>query len=335
VDIPGGIPVTIEAPLSILVPDLIPLFYGDGPPCAGIPSKRLLFFDLETTGLSAAGSGTIAFLAALGRPVTPCNGAAGGLRVTQYLLLDFPGEADFLTNTLREFSFCDQDDSPVTVSYNGKAFDGQLLKTRCLMNGFEPPFLQHCDLLHPSRRLWKHTLPDCSQGTVESLLPGLEGARDGDLSGAFAPEMWFRFLREGDTEGLLAVCDHNIRDLRGLAGILAALCRVADAPLEAGAALHCRTEALALRFREALFRGFAASGTQDAAEALLHRAAEEGAPRACRILAIRAERVLQDPAQALDWTRRALAGPAPLSGGLREEFLHRQERLVRKTLLTR
>ncbi|MDR3019870.1 MAG: ribonuclease H-like domain-containing protein, partial [Treponema sp.] len=94
-----------------------------------------LFFDLETTGLSG-GAGTIAFLAAFGR-----FEKAGTLGITQYLLLDYPGENDFLENVLKEF----ESPKSVIVSYNGKSFDSQIIKTRCLMNRMTPPAYHHAD----------------------------------------------------------------------------------------------------------------------------------------------------------------------------------------------
>ncbi|MDR0388096.1 MAG: ribonuclease H-like domain-containing protein, partial [Treponema sp.] len=78
--------------LGILIPDLHRYTPGTAGP------GDLLFFDLETTGLSS-GAGTVAFLAAFGRMV-PGN---PNLEVTQYLLLDYPGEDDFLEAALAEF----------------------------------------------------------------------------------------------------------------------------------------------------------------------------------------------------------------------------------------
>jgi len=135
----------------------------------------LLFFDLETTGLST-GAGTIAFLAAFGR-----LDSAGNLRITQYLLLDYPGENDFIEVLLGEFNTGGKGAATI-VSYNGKCFDSQILTTRCLMNGIVPPEYRHADLLHPSRRLWKRLLPDCSQSTIETGILGID--RTGDIPGA-------------------------------------------------------------------------------------------------------------------------------------------------------
>jgi uncharacterized protein YprB with RNaseH-like and TPR domain len=100
-----GLPITLFRPLGILVPDLL-RYPGVVHP------GNLLFFDLETTGLST-GPGTIAFLAALGR-VTEGPLGEGAFRVDQYLLLDYPGECDFLEAVLGEFA-----PESLVVSYNG------------------------------------------------------------------------------------------------------------------------------------------------------------------------------------------------------------------------
>ena len=200
----------IPPALAVLVPDLANKNMPD--------YNDFIFFDLETTGLSG-GAGTIAFLAAFGKIINPDK-----LRVTQYLLLDYPGEPDFLDNILREFR-----DYAVIVTYNGKSFDSQILKTRCLMNGIKPPFYRHADLLHPSRRLWKKILADCSQASIEINVLGIE--RKDDISGSLAPEIWFEFLKTGITNRLTGICDHNINDISGLCSILDKIISIASNPL--------------------------------------------------------------------------------------------------------
>ncbi|MDR1840142.1 MAG: ribonuclease H-like domain-containing protein, partial [Treponema sp.] len=168
--------------LEVVVPDLS----GRNLP----QPEDFLFFDLETTGLSG-GAGTVAVLAAFGKPLPKDK-----LIVTQYLLLDYPGEDDFLENVLNEF----KKPQSVIVTYNGKCFDSQILKTRCLMNGIKPPEYHHADLLHPARRLWKNIIHDCSQASIETRILGLD--RSDDIPGALAPEIWFEFLKTGRTERL-------------------------------------------------------------------------------------------------------------------------------------
>jgi len=201
----------LPAALAILVPDLA----GQKLP----QIEDFLFFDLETTGLSG-GAGTLAFLAAFGRFVQ-----GGKLHITQYLLLDYPGENDFLSAVLGEF----KNEKSVIVSYNGKCFDSQILKNRCLMNRIKPPEYCHADLLHPARRLWKNIINDCSQDSIETRILGLD--RSNDIPGTLAPEIWFEFLRTGETGRLIGICDHNTADITGLASILGAISCIAENPL--------------------------------------------------------------------------------------------------------
>jgi hypothetical protein len=254
-----------------------------------------VFFDLETSGLSG-GAGTVAFLAAFGRLIQgeiPDTGVREGpfrLRVDQYLLLDYSGELDFLEALAEEFKGPASPGEgagkpPLIVSYNGKSFDAQIFKTRCIMNGIFPPSYHPADLLHPSRRLWKRVLPSCSQGEIETAILGLD--RTGDIPGALAPEIWFSFLRTGDFSSLGGICDHNVKDIAGLAKLFFALTAIARSPLEAAAAYHTDPESLALGWRDASRRdrrGIFGEEPEKTGLQLLAAAAGRGCPRAVYIL---------------------------------------------------
>jgi uncharacterized protein YprB with RNaseH-like and TPR domain len=370
--------------LPILIPDLIRYAADPGSLGAG----DLLFFDLETTGLSG-GAGTLAFLAAFGRfvkgdPLRGAQGEAPGrspyrLRVDQYLLLDYPGEGDFLSALLPEFlgkafnpppagpeaELPLPPGPPLTVTYNGKTFDIPLLRTRCLMNGMVPPDILQADLLHPARRLWKRILPGCSQAEVETAVLGLD--RTGDTPGALAPDIWFAFLRTGECRELLGICDHNVRDIAGLARLFTALAFIAEEPLPARETYPYDLENLALHWRRSCGRPSSLQDRDSLAEAgrrLLVEAAREGHPRAvfalagdlfrerqfapareylapmisggysdaikavaCRMLAIDAEWRLRDLPAALAYTETAL-GLGDIPESLREDLFGRRERLL-------
>ena len=314
--------------------------------------EDLLFFDLETSGLSG-GAGTLAFLAAFGRliPAGSANSktARYKIHITQYLLLDYPGESNFVEMLLGEFN-----DNSTIVSYNGKSFDSQILKTRCLMNGMIPPEYRHADLLHSARRLWKTILPDCSQGTIETAILGID--RTGDIPGAMAPEIWFSFLRNGDgnaAAALLKIAEHNRRDITGLAAILRAMTRIAADPLAAMKTINFDLESLALRrhalnnktghrllkyaaeaghpraglsYAHALFK----AGNCDEGREWLLKTVSAGQPpsqtAAFRALAIDSEHRLKNAAEALSFTEQGLkllASDSPR----REEFERRLQRL--------
>jgi uncharacterized protein YprB with RNaseH-like and TPR domain len=356
------LPISPDFPLPRSLPILIPDLLRYSPDLPG--PEDMVFFDLETTGLSG-GAGTVAFLAAFGRFVRSDSGmGAFRLRLDQYLLLDYPGEDEFLAALLQEFE--PGRGPPLVVTYNGKSFDSQILKTRCIMKGRRPPAYYPADLLHPARRLWKRFLPSCSQGEIETAILGLD--RTGDVSGALAPDIWFSFLKTADPQPLMGICDHNRRDILGLASLFSALVRIADAPLVVQGKFRYDSEALALRWREALVkvrdRDFGEAVVEAGLE-LLAAAAEEhprsalvfaqdlltqghagegrrrllriargsvdGVFRAAayRVLAIDAEWRRKAPGEALALVEEALA-LADAGEGQRRDFLRREERLRRR-----
>jgi len=314
------VPAAFPTALAILVPDFARAGRFPAP-------SELLFFDLETTGLSG-GAGTVAFLAAFGRFTAPGE-LPSRIEITQYLLLDYPGEADFIENTIKEFAASPASAPPFVASYNGKSFDSQILKTRCLMNGIMPPPYFHADLLHSARRLWRNVLPDCSQAGIEVSVLGLD--RSGDVLGAMAPDIWFSFLRNGDNRELLSVCNHNERDITGLASLLLALGEIAASPLESRNRYRFEEEALALSWRNVLKKSpsLFGSGERKWGDLLLEHAAKNGCPRAAIAMAKTAEWYLDDPALALEYTARALQAPE-LPPRLRDDLEKRRARLERK-----
>nr|AGS52909.1 hypothetical protein [uncultured bacterium contig00019] len=267
----------LDAPIGLpsALPPAIAVIAGDFDRIAktgrGLPAPEdLLFFDLETTGLSTA-SGTVSFLAAFGQFIR--RGGGLKLRITQYLLLDFPGEEDFLRAVLGEF----KNSSTVVVTYNGKCFDSQILASRCVQKRIKPPEYFHADLLHPARRLWKGIASDCSQSTIETEILGLD--RTGDIPGALAPEIWFDFLKTGETRRLLGICDHNCADISGLAAMLCAFCEIADSPFETN--YNYSRERLALYWRDYARRAVPSEELAKLKETgvmLLLKAANSGCP---------------------------------------------------------
>jgi uncharacterized protein len=231
-------PASLDTALAVLCPSAQAAF-SDGHPLA---AERILLFDLETTGLSG-GAGTVAFLSAFGR-FHAASGDEARLSIDQYLMLDYPGEASFLELVMKEFA--PTGGEPVLGSYNGRAFDMQILRTRCVMNGIVPPDPAHLDLVHATRRLWRRRLPSCSLADVERGVLGLD--RGADLGGAEAPDAWFDFLKTGEATRLLAICDHNRRDLEGLAALLVRMEEVARSPVVAAATGQVDAEGLALRW---------------------------------------------------------------------------------------
>jgi uncharacterized protein len=236
-------------------------------PAGRIPAESLRFFDLETTGLSG-GTGTIAFLAAVGRAEN------GEFALTQVFLEDFPGEPAFLDFLLPLLA----GDGAAIVSYNGRAFDMPLLRTRCVMNGMDPfEPAAHVDALFASRRLWRRVYGGASLGLLEREVLGLE--RGEDLPGAMIPEVWLSFAREGDHPLMRLVLSHNADDVIGLARLVARVQALFDDPRSRAGSLDLD--------RFGLGRTLLSVGRDDEGEELLEAAAGDGDEGAGLLLSMR------------------------------------------------
>jgi uncharacterized protein len=180
-----------------------------GGPAANSSPAEWAFLDTETTGLSG-GTGTCAFLVGVGR-IT-----AQGFCVRQFFMRDYAEEAsllDALTRHLAPFR--------VLITYNGRTFDQPLLETRYRMNRARPPFarMEHLDLLHGARRLWKLRFESCRLVDLESQILGVD--RQGDVPGALIPYLYFEYLRTQRAARMLPVFQHNATDILTLACLTA------------------------------------------------------------------------------------------------------------------
>ncbi|PKN35600.1 MAG: hypothetical protein CVU61_01905 [Deltaproteobacteria bacterium HGW-Deltaproteobacteria-19] len=174
---------------------------------AALDIGDLLFLDTETTGL-AGGTGTVAFLIGLGW----FEGSRFVLR--QLFLRDYAEERAALAHLTELAS-----SRKALVTFNGKAFDINLLAARFVMNRLPNPLecFPHLDLLHPSRRLVGRRLENCRLGTLEAALLGL--LREDDLPGSEIPERYFRWLRTRDGRLLGDIFRHNRLDIISLAAL--------------------------------------------------------------------------------------------------------------------
>ncbi len=193
---------------------------GNDPNLRGADYRRALFLDTETTGL-AGGTGTVAFLIGLGWF------EGDGLVTWQLFARDFAEERAMLKcmeELLRGRQFL--------VSFNGKAFDANLLAARFIMNRLPDPLagLPHLDLLHPARRLLGHRLSDRRLGTLEAALLGFE--REGDIPGSEIPQRYFDWLRRRDGRLMADVFEHNRLDILSLAALAAHLAELLDSDRE-------------------------------------------------------------------------------------------------------
>ena len=225
----------------------------------GSCGSRLLFIDLETTGI-AGGAGTYAFLVG-------CGWFAGGtFRIRQFFLSSFTAERALL-EAVGDLGA----DAGTVVTYNGKSFDVPLIETRFALHRLASPFgeMPHIDMLHPARRMWRvadagrhvqkdvpdndrrNDVPDsdrqkdaaytCRLSTLEQQLCGY--VREGDVAGFEIPARYFRYVHAGDPRPLAAVLEHNRLDLLSLALVTA---RAAQLLEDGPAAARTAREALGM-----------------------------------------------------------------------------------------
>jgi uncharacterized protein YprB with RNaseH-like and TPR domain len=178
--------------------------------------RRLLFVDLETTGI-AGGAGSYAFLVGCGWF------SRGRFNVRQFLLSSFASERALLEAVAR---IADEVDAVVT--YNGKSFDLPLIETRYSLNRLATPFadMPHVDMLHHARRLWHGDDDGHRLSSLETSLLGHE--REGDVPGFEIPARYFRYVHTGDARPLGAVLEHNRLDLLSLALLTARAAQLLD-----------------------------------------------------------------------------------------------------------
>ncbi|MFP4383255.1 MAG: ribonuclease H-like domain-containing protein [Spirochaetia bacterium] len=178
--------------------------------------EDLVFIDSETTGLS--GAGTVIFLMGMGVIRN------GRLTIRQYFLSDYPGEPEFLSLIHRELP-----PEAWYVSYNGKAFDCSILKSRFLLNRLIHEFPNQLDLLHLVRKFWKTRIGSCSLSSVEQNLLSIQ--RDLDVPGAMVPDYYFSYLNSGDPRPLLGVFEHHRQDIHTLLTLLNYISKILTDPL--------------------------------------------------------------------------------------------------------
>jgi uncharacterized protein YprB with RNaseH-like and TPR domain len=174
----------------------------------GLSPGDLLFFDVETTGLSG-GAGTYLFLAGFLHP------ADDGFRLVQLFMHSLSSERFFLEEIGRELL-----GSGFLVSYNGRSYDYNILRNRHILTGI--PFFQqepvHLDLLYTSRRIWRGLFPDFTLSTVENRALGLR--RFDDIPGWQIPGVYADYLRGREVcPELRRIISHNLGDVLSLAAL--------------------------------------------------------------------------------------------------------------------
>src|SRR5262249_36098196 len=137
-------------------------------------------------------------------------------QVRQYFLHDLSQEDAFLHEIA---NFSNRFHSIVT--YNGKCFDTQILRTRYLLHRQEDPFegKQHIDMLFIARRLWKRRFRECDLIHLEKNL--LQFYRCEDIPSFLIPSAYTDYLRFARSAMIQKVLEHNRWDIVSLAVLTA------------------------------------------------------------------------------------------------------------------
>lgn len=199
----GLVPIQIEASLATLA-----AWAGDER-LSGLDLSQFAFLDTETSGLNG-GTGTYAFMVGAGRFVD------SEFRLSIFFMPD-PADEPALLEALADFL------APCAslVTFNGKAFDAPLLRTRYALNQMPCPFdgFSHVDLLPLARRLWRDRLPSRALKYLEEHILSAPRTSE-EVPGYEIPWLYFDFLRTGDAAPLKGVFYHNAMDVVAMAALL-------------------------------------------------------------------------------------------------------------------
>lgn len=351
----GVVPIRVQSPLATLA-----AWAGDER-ISGLALSQLAFLDTETSGLSG-GTGTYAFMVGVGRFVN--GGEKDGLefRLSIFFMEDPAGEAALLEALADFLAPC-----AALVTFNGKAFDAPLLRTRYTLHAMPCPFdgFAHIDLLPLARRLWRDRLPSRALKYLEEHIMAAPRNSE-EVPGYEIPWLYFDYLRTRDASALKGVFYHNAMDVVAMAALLNLTAGMLADPH--GANLEHGLDVIALAklfedlnrwddavllyerglksnlpeadFWQALRRHSALQkrrGDLETALRLWEQAAAEGHIYAHVELAKYFEHTRRDPLAALQWTFSALAHvrndpflPDYMKKHWQDELEHRQKRLEAK-----
>ena len=174
---------------------------------ADLRPEDLVFFDLETTGLTASPLFLIGAMVWDGQ----------GLVTRQFFARDYSQERAAIELFLELAA-----GRRLLVSFNGKTFDRPYVRTRAAANTVRCRLdMTHLDLLHVARRLWRSRVPDCKLQTLERCICGR--LRHGDIPGHLIPDAYHAYVRTGNATQMVDVLQHNFLDLVTMADLIVRL----------------------------------------------------------------------------------------------------------------
>lgn len=200
--------------------------------------EDILVLDLETTGLGRGE--TLAFMIGLGYY------EHGSFVVEQIFLPEPEAEVssfDRLIELLQSKS--------LLITFNGKTFDVPVLESRLLYHQIwlNLRSMEHLDLLHIARRLWKNKLPSCALETIEFYVLGHIRDKELDIEGSEIPQTYFQYLVNGDPELVRRIFIHNHHDILHTAALFTLICDSVGYPPAHGMDIRIDYHALAMLYK--------------------------------------------------------------------------------------
>lgn len=325
--------------------------WAQAPNLANCDTSDFIFLDTETTGLSG-GTGTIPFMIGAAR-------FSGDQFLLEQFFLRNPSEEKAQLAALSKFV----NGAKAIVSYNGKSFDLPIINTRFILNRLSNPFdeMEHIDLLHITRRVWKRRLKQCNLGNIEKEILEFNRTNE-DIPGYLVPEFYRNYILDGDASQIAGIFYHNEIDVVSLSALFTTLAAILEDPTS-DKLTHAEDIYSIGRLMESLNREvlaeqlyasehFNLSNSQELVLSLLSRARiykriknysnalplwqqafDLGSTDAALELAMYFEHVTKDYAQALNITESLLVNPdisTPANPKSQTNLNHRKHRLLQK-----
>lgn len=188
---------------------------GLGEEFGDLDPRLAVYLDTETSGLELS-TATIPFLIGVGA----IDGHHFTIRQIFLDRIDKERDALMLFGDLME-------GRGKLVTFNGRAFDVPLLKTRYIFNRIESGIdrMPNLDLLQVVRRIYKRRIKDCSLVSCEREVLGY--SRENDIPSEMIPGVYVSYLRESRAALMPLVFHHNLQDLVAMVALMGSLALLA------------------------------------------------------------------------------------------------------------